>query len=673
MSFSQLPEELRAQPGLGWVVWCWEDDPDRPGKRRKPPFRTDDPSRHASSTDPSTWGTFEQAVSLVTLGAADGIGFALAPPYVGVDLDEELPETDRYAIMLALASYAEVSVSGTGHHVILKASLNGGRHPAGIGVFQTGRFWYCTGEHVTGTPETIEERQDELEEVLAEYLPTRKIDLPGVDRSAPQPVDLDDQELLERAFAARNGAKFRRLWEGDWSGYPSQSDADLALCSLLAFWTGRDAGRMERMFRSSGLYREKWDRQDNEGRFDYRELTIGNAIAGTSEVYEVQRSTPNAGDAEGEKAGPAGGTGGAFEVQRSAYRNFDTPTLYPQAVETKSGSASTLDSDPIFALPIRDFIARDREHRDPLLASADGRAVIGCHSLTLLGALGGHGKTTLSVDVFLHLAAGVDFPPWTVPRPVSVLLIENEGPEELFAEKLAARLEHFPHELKARLDVCTFDWGGFSLANDAHRLRLTQEIADKGYELVFGDPLDALGIEGVGSPEDTRKFLELMKQTGLNKTVAWWLNTHPRKEETKDALNEISGAWGGKPDSVFLLRMLEDDRTQVRQPKLRWARRGKGATLLFAFDPDTEAFAYVGEQTEEERDYLAEIRELFSDGEWRLVKDIATGIKAGEKAVKPILDEHPDLFEMRTGEEAVALGRRAIAQLWNLRTGEADA
>ena len=97
-----------------------------------------------------------------------------------------------------------------------------------------------------------------------------------------------------------------------------------------------------------------------------------------------------------------------------------------------------------------------------------------------------------------------------------------------------------------------FDWGGFSLADDVHRERLIREIAEKGYDLVFGDPLDSLVIEGVGSPEDTRKFLALMKQTGLGKSVAWWLNTHPRKEETKEALNEIAGAWGGKPDTVFV-------------------------------------------------------------------------------------------------------------------------
>jgi hypothetical protein len=336
------------------------------------------------------------------------------------------------------------------------------------------------------------------------------------------------------------------------------------------------------------------------------------------------------------------------------------------ALGPNAGTDSEGQPERPFALPIREFIALPREHKEPMLANAEGRAVVGFRSLTLLGALGGHGKTTWALDLFLHMAAGIDYPPFTIPRPVSTLVIENEGAQELFAEKLEARLQHFPHELKARLDVCTFDWGGFSLATDAHLERLIREIADRGYDLVFGDPLDSLGITGVGSPEDTRKFLALMKLAGLNKTVAWWLNTHPRKEETREALNEIAGAWGGKPDTVFLLRMLEDDRTQLRQPKLRWARRGKGPTLLYAFDPDTEAFSYIGEQAEDERDYVAEIRELLADGRWRTVKEIGIAAHAGEKAVKRELAEHPELFELRTGDEAVALGRRADATLWQL-------
>jgi hypothetical protein len=348
--------------------------------------------------------------------------------------------------------------------------------------------------------------------------------------------------------------------------------------------------------------------------------------------------------------------------------------------QVPSQSESVASGRP-FALPIAEFVALERPAAQPLVADVDGRAVVGRASLILLGALGGHGKTTFSIDLLLHLAAGVDYPPFTVPEPVSILMIENEGPEELFAEKLEARLASFPHELKANLDVVTIDWGGFSLADDALRKRLTAEIAEKKYDLVFGDPLDSLGIAGVGSPEDTRAFLTLMKETGLNKTVAWWLNTHPRKEETKEALNEISGAWGGKPDSVLLLRMLKDDRTQVRFPKLRWTKRGKRPTILLAFDPDTESFTYIGEESEEQRDYLAEIKALLADGRWRTPKEIAApqdkpkdkrGIGANVDTVKAVLEEHPETFASRTGAAAKEVERSPQATVWQLLPDEPD-
>ena len=181
--------------------------------------------------------------------------------------------------------------------------------------------------------------------------------------------------------------------------------------------------------------------------------------------------------------------------------------------------------------------------------------------------------------------------------------------------------------------MCTFDWGGFSLADERTARRgSTREIAEKEYDLVFGDPLDSLGIEGVGSPEDTRKFLDADEgDRAATETVAWWLNTHPRKEETKEALNEIAGAWGGKPDSVLLLRMLDDDRTQIRQPKLRWAKRGKRPTLLLALRRRTPRRSrYIGEESDDERDYLAEIRDAArATATWRTAKEIAAPSREG--------------------------------------------
>jgi primase-polymerase (primpol)-like protein len=90
---------------------------------------------------------------------------------------------------------------------------------------------------------------------------------------------LSDEELIERAKVARNGERFRRLWEGDASDYGNDhSRADLALCRILAFWCGGDAERMDRLFRSSGLMRKKWDRHTGESAYGIR--TIRAALSG---------------------------------------------------------------------------------------------------------------------------------------------------------------------------------------------------------------------------------------------------------------------------------------------------------------------------------------------------------------------------------------------------------
>ncbi len=281
MNFDAIPAELRERPR--WIVWRWGDTDPKNGKRKKPPYQPANPSRHASSTKSATWGTFEEAAAVVDAGKADGIGFALEPPYVGVDLDEELSEADQGAIMFTLNSYSERSVSGTGHHVVIRANLNGhGRHPAGIGVFQVDRFFYFTGEHVHGTPTTIEDRPAQLEEVLVRFVTKpgqNRFGQNGFDQTAV-PVGLDDQELLEEAFKAKNGDQFRMLWAGAWQGrYGSQSEADLALCDLLAFWTGGDPNRIDQLFRSSGLMRPKWERAD------YRARTIDKALENCSRFY----------------------------------------------------------------------------------------------------------------------------------------------------------------------------------------------------------------------------------------------------------------------------------------------------------------------------------------------------------------------------------------------------
>lgn len=187
-------------------------------------------------------------------------------------------------------------------------------------------------------------------------------------RRVSVPVDLDDRELLDRAFGASNGAAFRSLWEGRWEN-KSQSEADMALCSMLAFWTGNDPARIDSMFRSSGLYREKWERPD------YRERTIQNALVdrpyNPSERSRGSDSVDSEAFAEEQQ--------GANGVAESALEDSATPDAAAPvgSNEQRNGvdsepDSDSVDSERVFALPVLEFIALEREHREPLLPATTG-------------------------------------------------------------------------------------------------------------------------------------------------------------------------------------------------------------------------------------------------------------------------------------------------------------
>ena len=138
-----------------------------------------------------------------------------------------------------------------------------------------------TGRHLPGTPNTIEARQTEVEAIQVS-LSADKPKPSGTSSASTTTTTstLPDDEIIQRAGEARNGDKFRRLWAGDTASYPSHSEADAALCSMLAYWCGGpDADRIDWIFRQSGLYREKWERAD------YRTRTIQGALAGRTEYY----------------------------------------------------------------------------------------------------------------------------------------------------------------------------------------------------------------------------------------------------------------------------------------------------------------------------------------------------------------------------------------------------
>jgi putative DNA primase/helicase len=268
MSLDAIPAELTTRNQS--VAWR----PERRGdKTTKIPINPATGAK-ASTTDAETWGSHAEAVERAREIEGGGVGFVFseADPYTGIDLDDcRNPETGSIAVWAwklteRLNSYAETSPSGTGIHIFVRAMLPpGGRRKGDVEMYDRERFFTLTGNHIAGTPTTIEPRQDALDALHAALFPTKP------SRTAPAPstrADASDEDLLRKAMYAKNGAKFTALWNGDVGGYDSHSDADLALCSLLAFWCGPDAGRIDRVFRQSGLMREKWERDD------YRERTL---------------------------------------------------------------------------------------------------------------------------------------------------------------------------------------------------------------------------------------------------------------------------------------------------------------------------------------------------------------------------------------------------------------
>jgi putative DNA primase/helicase len=283
-----------------WVVWRRESR--KGGGYAKVPYNPRNPAIRASMSDPSTWGTYEEMemAFLDSEGRVEPWGFVFTEedPYCGIDLDDSLllyprrglaPRARRIAEKMA--SYTEISPSGTGVKILVRAKKPGPRCRKGnVEIYDSGRFFALTQEEVNpaigeDAPnlQGIEERQQELEELYYGLFGEDAIS--GEERNAGHAqVSLSDASLLDRARRSKNGSLFRRLFDtGDTGGFSSHSEADMALCGILAFWAGRDATRIDRLFRSSALFRPKWDRPTGER--TYGEWTIARAITGNERVY----------------------------------------------------------------------------------------------------------------------------------------------------------------------------------------------------------------------------------------------------------------------------------------------------------------------------------------------------------------------------------------------------
>ena len=285
--YENLPQELKTRGSF--CLWKYEE---RNGDRTKVPYQVN--GLRADSTNWATFTDFATAVNHRT--GYDGIGIGVFGDICAIDIDHCV--TDGVLSSLAqdiitrMDTYTEYSPSGTGVRILFKASLPEydrdrwyiNNRTLGLEVYVAGytnRFVTVTGNAIRGSD--LEERPEALIDVLEHYM--RKPEKAKAGMTAPGSY-LSDKSVFERACASKQGGKFKALWDGAIPDGKSHSEADAALCAMLAFWCGGNTEQIDRLFRQSGLYRDKWERED------YRNSTLSKAVMMSSEFYSPSGKSP---------------------------------------------------------------------------------------------------------------------------------------------------------------------------------------------------------------------------------------------------------------------------------------------------------------------------------------------------------------------------------------------
>lgn len=288
--YERVPQELKDLPQ--WVCWQLVDDPGKDRKKKVPVDpRTGGPAR---SNDPATWASYEDALEGKDRFRTDGIGIMFANGIFGIDLDHCIDEQGQLLpfaqeIVDAVQSYAELSPSGTGLHILCAGQLPEGRRRRGsVEMYSEGRFFTVTGCQI-GAEYEFSDCTERVKEMHRKYLwePEKPREAPA---SPPRNAafEMSPEEVIRRASAARRGGeRFADFMAGRWShlniGDGSQSCADQAFCNVLAFWCQRDEELMDVIFRQSGMMRPKWDQR--RGGMTYGQKTIRTAVEDCIEVW----------------------------------------------------------------------------------------------------------------------------------------------------------------------------------------------------------------------------------------------------------------------------------------------------------------------------------------------------------------------------------------------------
>ncbi len=248
--------------------------------------------QRASTIDPSTWGTYEEAIA-----SGGRVGFVLttSDPYICIDLDTvkcyqngdinqkcTQPEVVQLhqRIISHAGSYTEVSMSGVSIHIFIKAQLSAGRRNDAkhIEIYPHGRFIIMTGKLASNYCIVIAENQPFIDHLIT-LMPVSTAAVEVTSTAS----GLTDDQVIQMGIDAINGEKFNDLFEGNWTSHyghldpdhtkQSCSSADIGLINMLDFYT-QDVNQLIRVFQRSKLYRGDIMRNRQE---PYIERTLAKA------------------------------------------------------------------------------------------------------------------------------------------------------------------------------------------------------------------------------------------------------------------------------------------------------------------------------------------------------------------------------------------------------------
>lgn len=336
--YHNLPAEMQAL--RQWVVWDWVQKED--GKWTKEPRQMN--GYRASVMNPDHWGTFADAVAMSA--GRGGIGFVLSPndPFSIIDLDDkpDNPASDAdkegfRAILQAVPSYTEISPSGYGLHIVVKGKIPEGMRYGHVEIYSSGRYMACTGNHIPGYPQDIRDAQGFLTRAYV----ARQMEISASESDGEE--ILSDAEVVELASNASDGAKYDQLCGPNWDqmGYPSGSEAEFALLSMLCFWTKNNA-QVYRLFRMTTLGKRQ---QSYDGRVKKAIARIRGKQAQTIDFSQFKSNLDNSGVGVVGSVGSAVGGNGAVGNGTAVWTDDGVVEISGMNVDRTTGEIRSRTTD----------------------------------------------------------------------------------------------------------------------------------------------------------------------------------------------------------------------------------------------------------------------------------------------------------------------------------------